>query len=107
MSFSNGVARLILWAAATISTIRRRYVEPEPGPSAPSSSGLDQSMMILAGSKSYLLPKPWHSGQAPYTLLKENDRGSSAGMLMPQSGQATRAEQSYSSAPTTASCTRP
>src|SRR5260370_13184070 len=84
-NFSNGVARLILYAAPTISTMRCRYVEPEAGPSAPSSSGFDQSTIIFAGSKSYLLPSPLHSGQAPYTLLQENDRGSSAGLLIPQS----------------------
>ena len=29
-----------------------RYCEAEPGPRAPSSSGFDQSVMTLAGSKS-------------------------------------------------------
>ena len=64
-------------------------------------------MITFAGSKSYLLPSPWHSGHAPYMLLNENERGSSWGTLMPQSGQANFSEYSCSSPPTTATSTRP
>src|SRR3984957_6848044 len=84
-----------------------RYCDDEPGPRPPSSSGFDQSVITLAGSKSYLLPRPWHSGQAPYMLLNENDRGSSCGTLMPQSGHASFSEYRVSSPPTTATCTSP
>src|SRR5262249_23595448 len=84
-----------------------KFPDAEPGPNPPSSKGFDQSFTILAGSKSNLLPKPWHSGQAPYAELKENERGSSTGTLIPQSGQANFSEYSCSSPPTTATCTSP
>src|SRR5665811_2139887 len=84
-----------------------RFCDAEPGPRAPSSSGFDQSAMTLAGSKSYLLPSPLHSGQAPYMLLNENERGSSTGTLMPHSGQASFDEYSRSSPSTMATSTRP
>src|SRR3954464_13404860 len=96
-----------LLAAAAMSTRRCNCVEPEPGPRPPSSSGFDQSKMISEGSKSYLLPRPLHSGHAPYTLLKENERGSSAGTLMPQFGQAIFAEYNCSSPPTMEISTSP
>ena len=57
--------------------MRIRFCDADPGPNPPSSSGFDQSLMTFAGSKSYLLPRPLHSGHAPYMLLKENERGSS------------------------------
>src|SRR6476661_1075571 len=101
-SCSKGLFRSIFAAVAASSSMCWRLEEPDPGPSAPSSSGLDQSTMILAGSKSYLLPSPLHSGHAPYTLLKEKERGSNEGILMPQSGQAIRAENRCSSPFTTA-----
>src|ERR1035441_2251835 len=84
-----------------------RCCDAVPGPKAPSSSGFDQSAMTLAGSKSYLLPSPLHSGHAPYMLLNENERGSSTGTLMPHSGQASLDEYKCSSPPTTATCTNP
>src|SRR5687767_4519730 len=34
------------------------------------------------------VPRPWHSGQAPYGLLKEKRRGSTSGKEKPSSGQA-------------------
>ncbi len=42
--------------------------------------------MIFAASKLQVLPSPWQVSQAPNGLLKENDRGSSCGMLVPQFG---------------------
>src|SRR6266702_2554143 len=75
----------------------RRYCEAEPGPRPPSSRGLDQSVMTLAGSRSYMEPRPWHSGQAPKVELKEKLRGSSLGTSRPQSGQAMEEEKSCSS----------
>src|ERR1700761_4448166 len=91
-SFSNGVVRLKPYASAASCRMRIRFCEAEPGPSAPSSNGFDQSLMTFAGSKSYLLPSPLHSGQAPYMLLKENDRGSRTGTLVPHSGHASLEE---------------
>src|ERR1700757_158252 len=87
--------------------MRMRYCDAEPGPSAPSSSGFDQSLITFAGSKSYLLPSPLHSGHAPYMLLKEKDRGSSTGTSVPHSGQASFEEYSRSSPSTTAISTSP
>src|SRR5271167_162419 len=84
-----------------------RFCDADPGPRPPSSSGFDQSVITFAGSKSYLLPSPLHSGHAPYTLLNENDRGSSTGTLMPHSGHASFDEYSRSSPPTTATMTKP
>src|ERR1017187_7701783 len=85
----------------------RRYCEAEPGPRPPSRSGLDQSVITLAGSKSYWDPRPWHSGHAPKVELKEKLRGSSLGTSRPQSGQAMEAENNCSSLPVTATSTRP
>src|SRR5688572_16853877 len=34
------------------------------------------------------VPRPWHSGQAPYGLLSEKRRGSTSGKEKPSSGQA-------------------
>src|SRR5215831_6717736 len=84
-----------------------KFCDADPGPSAPSSNGFDQSLITFAGSKSYLLPSPWHSGHAPYVLLNENDRGSSCGTLIPQSGHASFSEYRVSSPFTTATCTSP
>src|SRR5271170_6839449 len=74
-----------------------RYCEAEPGPSPPSSSGFDQSVITFAGSKSYSDPSPWHSGQAPNAELKLKLLGSSFGTSNPQSGQAIEEEKSCSS----------
>src|SRR6266568_5399183 len=75
----------------------RRYCEAEPGPRPPSSRGFDQSVMTLAGSRSYLEPRPWHSGHAPNVELKLKLRGSSLGTSRPQSGQAMEDENICSS----------
>src|SRR5947209_8239392 len=91
-NFSNGVLRSNPCAAAANCSPCCRLPEPEPGPRPPSSSGFDQSRITLAGSKSYLLPRPLHSRHAPYMELNENDLGSSCGTLMPHSGQASFAE---------------
>src|ERR1019366_6363354 len=85
----------------------RRYCEAEPGPRPPSRSGLDQSVITLAGSKSYWDPRPWHSGQAPRVELKEKLRGSSLGTSRPQSGQAMEDEKSCSSPPVRPTRTSP
>src|SRR5215469_15925850 len=76
---------------------RRRYCDAEPGPRPPSRRGLDQSVMTLAGSRSYMEPRPWHSGHAPNVELKLKLRGSSLGTSRPQSGQAMEDEKSCSS----------
>src|SRR5579859_4222553 len=74
-----------------------RYCEADPGPSPPSNSGFDQSVITFAGSKSYSEPSPWHSGQAPKVELKLKLRGSSFGTSRPQSGQAMEEEKICSS----------
>src|SRR5579859_6453140 len=74
-----------------------RYCEADPGPSPPSNSGFDQSVITFAGSKSYSDPSPWHSGQAPNVELKLKLLGSSFGTSRPQSGQAIEEEKSCSS----------
>ena len=43
---------------------------------------------ISSGSMRISVPRPEQVGQAPKGLLKENIRGASSSMLMPQSGQA-------------------
>ena len=53
---------------------------------APSLSDLFLSLTTKFSSISFLKPKPEHSGQAPYGLLKENSLGSISSMLIPQSG---------------------
>ena len=63
---------------------------------APCSSVSDSSGTSLAGSKSYMAPRPWHSVHAPCGELKEKARGVISGMLMPQSTHASRRENSRS-----------
>src|SRR5258708_16236993 len=58
--------------------------EPAPGPSAPSSSGREGSTITLDGSKLQRLPRPLQDSHAPNGLLKENELGSSCGILAPQ-----------------------
>src|SRR5579863_6710141 len=104
---SNGVFRLMSYrsAARLISLIK--YCEADPGPSPPSSSGFDQSVITLAGSRSYIDPNPWHSGHAPNVELKLKLRGSSLGTSRPQSGQAMEEENSCSSPLATVTRVRP
>ena len=64
-NFSNGVSRANPCAYAASSRVRFSGVEADPGPSAPSNSGRDQSTIIFAGSKSYFEPSPLHAGHAP------------------------------------------
>jgi hypothetical protein len=40
----------------------------------PCSKEASSSVMTSSGSTSFLTPRPWHSGQAPKGLLKENER---------------------------------
>ena len=54
-------------------------------PSAKVSRGLGTTMV---GSKNIMLPRPLHSGQAPWGLLKLNRRGEISAKLMPQWMQA-------------------
>ena len=63
--------------------------------------------LLLPGSKSYFEPRPLHAGQAPYGELKLNERGSSCGTEMPQSGQASFSEKTCSLPPTIATVTSP
>src|SRR5260370_35703086 len=74
---------------------------------AQESRGLEQLTTILSGSNIPTLPSPWQRSQAPYWLLKEKERGSSWGTLVPHSGQASLSEYSLSSPFTTAIVTRP
>src|SRR5262250_1186794 len=106
-NFSNGVSKSNPCAYAPSSKVRFRITDPEPGPSPPSKSGRDQSLMIFDGSKSYFEPSPLHAGHAPYGELKLNDRGSSTGTEIPQSGQASFSEKVWSWPPTTEIVTRP
>ncbi len=78
-----------------------------PGPNPPSRSGLDGSTMTLAASNRQFSPKPWQASQAPYGLLKENERGSICGTLAPHSVQASFWEKSRSEPLTTATITSP
>ena len=66
------------------------------GAIAPSASDFDSSGTTRCGSKSTIAPRPWHSGQAPCGELNEKARGVISGMLMPQSTQASRRENSRS-----------
>src|ERR1700739_800429 len=91
-NFSNGVSRSNPCAYAPSSSVRFRMDDPEPGPSPPSKSGRGQWTIILEGSKSYFDPRPLHAGHAPYGELKLNERGSSTGTEMPQSGHASFSE---------------
>src|SRR4051812_40950344 len=91
-NFSKGVFRSKPCAVAANCSMCCRFPDADPGPSPPSSKVFDQSTIPFPGSKSYLLPKPLHSLQAPYIELNENDLGSSWGTLMPHSGQASVAE---------------
>src|SRR5262245_60031641 len=74
-NFSNGVSKSNPCAYAPSSKVRFRIAEPDPGPSPPSKSGRDQSLMIFDGSKSYFDPSPLQAGHAPYGELKLNERG--------------------------------
>ena len=49
---------------------------------APSPSVAPGSGTTSSGSTSIRVPSPWHSGQAPNGLLKENERGSSSSVSM-------------------------
>src|SRR6478735_1078947 len=53
------------------------------GSMAPWLSDFDGSGITRFRSKSIVLPNPWHLGQAPNGLLKENSRGSGSSYLMP------------------------
>src|ERR1700688_3710719 len=82
-NFSNGVASENPWGYAASSMVRFNDAEAEPG------------------------PRPLQAGHAPYGELKLNERGSSCGTEMPQSGQASFSEKTCSLPPTTTTVTRP
>src|SRR5579872_681646 len=105
--FSNGVSRLNPCAYAASCIVRLSIADPEPGPRPPSKRGRVQSVITRAGSKSYFEPRPLQAGQAPYGELKLNDRGSSCGTEMPQSGQASFSEKTWSAPPTIETVTSP
>ena len=74
-----------------------KYIREMPSPRilfqplaemAPSSRDLLPSCTMRAGSAFSWLPSPMQVGQAPKGLLKENMRGVSSSMEMPQSSQA-------------------
>src|SRR5215831_5954368 len=106
-NLSNGVPKSNPCAYAPSSSVRFRIADPEPGPSPPSKSGRDQSLIIFDGSKSYFDPSPLHAGHAPYGELKLNDRGSSTGTEIPQSEHASFSDNVYSLPPTIATVTSP
>ena len=74
-----------------------KYIREMPSPRmlfqplawmAPSRMDRDLSGTIRSGSAFSWLPRPVQVGQAPKGLLKENIRGVSSSMEMPQSSQA-------------------
>ena len=74
-----------------------KYIREMPSPRtlfqplaqiAPSRMDLLPSGTMMAGSAFSWLPRPVQVGQAPKGLLKENIRGVSSSMEMPQSSQA-------------------
>ena len=54
--------------------------------------------ITFAGSKLHVLPMPVHVSHAPNGLLKENERGSNCGTLVPHSGHANFCEYKRSCA---------
>src|SRR5215467_502467 len=106
-NFSNGVCKSNPCAYAPSSSVRLRIADPEPGPRPPSKRGRDQSFIIFDGSKSYFEPRPLQAGHAPYGELKLNERGSSTGTEIPQSGHANFSENVCSLPLTTATVTSP
>src|SRR5579884_1909137 len=83
------------------------YDELDPGPSPPSSRGFEGSAITFTGSKAHVFPTPRQDSHAPYGLLKENERGSSCGMLVPSFGHASFSEYNRSGPSTTATTTSP
>ncbi len=59
---------------------------------APSPSDSEGSGTISSGSISICEPSPVQRGHAPWGELKENMRGSSSGIEVPQCRQAKRSE---------------
>ena len=107
VSASNGWLQSILALVAASCTCTPIVAELAPGPRPPSNNGFDASTITFPASKFHLLPKPWHVSHAPYGLLKENERGSISGTLVPQFGHADFCEYSRSSPSTTATITSP
>ena len=70
---------------AMLSSLVLLHPEAEIAPSAMEREGFGTTS---AGSTCICTPSPPHSGQAPKGLLKENSRGVSSSMEMPQSSQA-------------------
>src|SRR5215831_13197904 len=89
---SNGVESLILKRCEASLSQWCMCAELAPGPSPPSSNGFEKSTTTLPGSKVHRLPRPEQVSHAPYGLLKENERGSSWGTLVPHSVQASFCE---------------
>src|ERR1700722_2976630 len=92
-SFSHGMVLSLMrsdLAAASTGAISR--LDAAAGPMPPSSNGFVASAMTLPGSNAQVLPIPEHSSQAPYGLLKEKERGSSSGTLVPHSTHASLRE---------------
>ena len=88
-----GVVSLKPYCLASASKYMREMESPftlfqpeaEMAPSRMERPGLG---MMRAGSTLSWLPRPVQVGQAPKGLLKENMRGASSSMEMPQSSQA-------------------
>ena len=90
---SNGVFRLIRFCRAVSRMLLLHDTSSRrPARGRRRAAASMGSAITLAGSKAHLLPSPWHSSQAPYGLLNENERGSSCGMLVPHSVHASFCE---------------
>ena len=80
-------------AAARASRTKRRSPFAH-GAIAPSASDFVSSGMMSRGSKSYVAPRPWHDGHAPWGELNEKARGDISGIERPHDTQASRREKS-------------
>ena len=84
-----GVSRENLKCRARDSNwLRYQFALGLYGAIPPSLNERRGSGITRPGSNSSVMPRPEHSGHAPRGLLKENRRGCSSGMLIPQFGQA-------------------
>src|SRR5580704_2270454 len=97
-SFSHGVVfGLSRRALSAASTCAISLVDAAAGPNPPSRGGWPGSAITLSAAKARVLPRREQSSHAPYGLLKENERGSSSGTLVPHSTHASFREYRRSS----------
>ena len=76
-------------ASHTDSSRRWKYLAcpPDHGAIAPSATESSGSGTTSSGSTSYTMPRPSHSGHAPYGELNEKLRGASSSKLLPSDGR--------------------